>query len=104
MVEDLVLDIIDSFKFLGIHLVISLTRNAHIDSAKMASCIFALRTIHKLCSAQVQRMAYFGLIYSIPALGLYYGKAFHPEIVLGVFRLQKRAGRILFKIKTRKSC
>ena len=105
-VEDVVLEVTDSTKFLGMHLDQGLTWNDHVDKicSKVTSGIHALRILSKTCSLEILRMAYFGLIYSHFSYGIRLWGSCSQQQFLRVFRLQKKAVRIMFKLNYRESC
>lgn len=106
MVDDVILEEAETTKFLGIHLDKRLTWKDQIDSvcSKVASGIFALRKLSKYCTPQVQMMAYYGLIHPHLSYGITLWGGCANGNFERVFRLQKRAVRILAKLKCRESC
>jgi hypothetical protein len=106
MIADSLLDEVQSTKFLGIHLDKGLTWNKHIDSlcAKLSSGIYALRSLAKYCPSQVLMTAYYGLIYPHLSYGVVIWGACANYQFQRLFKLQKKAIRIIAKIHFRESC
>ena len=106
MVDEDLLELTDSTKFLGMILDRGLTWSDHVDQvcSKVTSGIFALRNLAKVCPRNILLMAYYGLIYPYLAYGirLWGGCAKHK--LERVFRLQKRAIRVIFNLQPRESC
>src|SRR5436190_6292053 len=80
--------------------------NDHVDKlcSKVTSGIHALRVLSKTCSLEVLRMAYFGLIYPHLSYGIRIWGSCSQQQFLRVFRLQKKAVRILSKLNYTESC
>lgn len=106
MANDTILQEVESAKFLGIHFDRSLTWAGHVDHicAKVSSGVYALRKLSKFCPAQVLLMAYFGLIHSHLTYGIPVWGGCSSTLFLRIFRLQKKAVRIISKLKCRESC
>jgi len=106
MVDETLLEEVESTRFLGMHLDRGLTWNNHVDyiCARVASGIYALRKLAKFCSLNVLKMAYFGLIYPHLAYGISLWGGCAKFRLERVFRLQKKAIRILAKLNPRESC
>ncbi|KAG8335486.1 hypothetical protein J6590_066921 [Homalodisca vitripennis] len=62
----------DSIKFLGMYLHRGMTWDDHVESvySRVTSGLYALRNLAKLCSHDILRMAYFGLVYPHLAYGV----------------------------------
>ena len=88
------------------HLDQGLTWNDHVDTvcSKVTSGIHALRVLSNTCSFEVLRMAYFGLIFPHLTYGIRLWGSCSQYQFLRVFRLQKKAVRILSKLNFRESC
>lgn len=102
--HDVVTGEADSVRFLGVHLDSTLTWGTHIDSlaAKLSSNIFALRILAFSLSSEVLRSVYFAMIESHLKYGvLLWGGSSHAGTV---FRLQRRAVRILGGLGYRDCC
>lgn len=106
MMDDTILEQTNSTNFLGMHLDRGLTWINHIDSicSRVSSGIYALRNLAKYCSIEVLRTAYFGLIYPHILYGLRLWGSCAKSSFDRVFRLQKRAIRVMLKMHPRDSC
>jgi hypothetical protein len=106
MVDEDLLEETDSTKFLGMHIDKGLTWEDHVDyvCARVSSGIFALRNLSKFCSQEVLLMAYFGLIYPHISYGICIWGGCANHRLERVFRLQKKAVRVISKLKPRESC
>src|SRR5436190_9919802 len=100
-----IFEVTDSTTFLGMHLDQGLTWNDHVDKvcSKVTSGIHALRTLSKTCSLEVLQTAYFGLVYSHLTYGIRLWGSCSQQQFLRVFRLQKKAVRIILKLNYRES-
>jgi hypothetical protein len=105
-VEDVFLEETESTKFLGMYLDQGLTWGNHIDNicAKVASGIFALRSLNSFCSLDILKTAYFGMVYPHFAYGIRLWGGCSREKFQRIFILQKKAVRILKKLNSRDSC
>ena len=95
---------VNNTKFLGLALGNSLSWRTHIDSIapRVSSACFALRLLKPLLSWDTLRMVYFSYFHSIMTYGIiFWGTSRHSNII---FRLQKRAIRIIAGIRSRDSC
>ena len=63
-----------------------------------------MRILSKTCSVEVLKMTYFGLIYPHLSYGIRLWGSCSQQQFLRVFRLQKKAIRILSKLNYRESC
>lgn len=106
MADDASLEETESAKVLGMYLDRGLTWDHHIDyiCSKVASGVFALRKLAKFCSLGVLKTAYYGLIYPHLSYGLRLWGSCSKYKFERVFRMQKKAVRILSKLNSRESC
>jgi hypothetical protein len=106
VMDDDLLEETESTKFLGMILDRGLNWDDHIDSlcSKVTSGIYVLRNLAKFCSQDVLKMAYFGLIYPHLAYGIRLWGSCSKQRFERVFRLQKKAVRIIAKLDYRESC
>ena len=88
------------------HLDQGLTWNDHVNKvcSKVTSGIHALRILSKTCSLEVLRMAYYGLVFPHLSYGIRLWGSCSQRQFLKVFRLQKKAVRILLRLNYRESC
>jgi len=95
---------VDNTKFLGLTLDNSLSWRPHIDTIvpKLSSASFALRVLKPLLSWDTLKMVYFSYFHSIMTHGIiFWGTSHHSSII---FKLQKRAVRIIAGLRSRDSC
>lgn len=106
LVNDEILKSSESTKFLGMYLDGGLTWNEHVEQLckKMTSGIFALRSLAQYCSSSVLKMAYYGLIYPHLVYGIRLWGSCSKKNLERVFKLQKKAIRIIAGLKYRESC
>lgn len=106
MVDDSHLEEVDSTRFLGMYLDRGLTWEDHVDHicSRVASGIYALRNLSQYCSLEVLKMAYFGLVYAHLSYGIRVWGSCAKHRFERVFRLQKKAIRIILKLNYRESC
>ena len=104
--DEVLLDEVDSTKFLGIFLDKGLTWNTHVDYVckRLSLNIYVLRHIAKHCSLPVLRMAYYGLIHPHISYGVALWGSCPNASFQRIFRLQKKAIRIILRLKPRESC
>ena len=91
-------------KFLGVHLDPKLLWNEHGEclASKLASSAFALRQLSRCVSGEVLRMASFALFHSKMSYAiLVWG---HSSSRYRLFRLQRRAVRIVAGVGYREDC
>jgi len=106
MVDETLLEEVESTCFLGMYLDRGLTWNDHVEHicSKIASGIYALRNLAEFCSTDVMKMAYYGLVYPHMTYGLRLWGSCAKFRFERVFRLQKKAIRIIAKLNPRESC
>jgi exonuclease III len=95
---------IHNTKFLGLILDNTLSWKIHIDSIvpKLSSACFAIRIVKPFLSQESLKMVYCSYLHSIITYGLiFWGNTSYSNII---FRLQKRAVRIIMGIRGRDSC
>lgn len=104
--DDVLLEETESTKFLGMYLDQGLTWCDHVNSicAKVASGIFAMRTLSQFCSTKILKTAYFGLVYSHFAYGIRLWGGCANNKFQRVFILQKKSIRIIKRLNPRESC
>jgi len=94
-----------SVKFLGVHIDQNLKFTNHIEAVckKLSSGIFVLRSLAKFTDSKVLLSAYYGLIYPVLTYGVeIWG---HESCRTSfVFKLQKKAIRVIFRKPGRYSC
>ena len=83
-----------------------LTWNDHVDyiCSKLSSNIYVLRNVAKHCSKSILRMAYYGLIYPHISYGVALWGSCSTSSFQRIFRLQKKAIRVILNLKQRESC
>lgn len=94
----------ESCKILGVYIDSNLTWQGHIEKlcGRLSSVCYALRILVYYTNEDVVRMAYFGNFYSLMRYAvLCWGQS---SFAVGVFRLQKRAIRIMYKMGVIDSC
>jgi len=94
----------ETVNFLGIHLNENLNWLPHIDNLhkKLSSAIFSLRTISQVTDITTQLTVYHAYFSSLMSYGiLVWGNSCHSK---KIFRLQKRALRIIAQVHPRSSC
>jgi hypothetical protein len=91
-------------KFLELTLNNTFSWKIHIDTVilKLSSACYAIRTVKPLLSWESLKMVYCSYFHSIMTYGLvFWGNSCHSSII---FRLQKKAVRIIMGITDRESC
>lgn len=94
----------DDVKLLGITFDNRLSWSAHISdlARKLSSSLFVLRRLRNIVNDTTLRTSYFGIFHSHISYGLLlWGRAVNSPII---FKLQKRAVRIICKANYRESC
>lgn len=93
-------------KFLGLHIDDKLCWETHIDyvCSKLASGIFLLRRLSCYLDSNSLRMVYFGVFFPFVSYGLILWGSTHEKHIKRVFKLQKKALRIIGKVDVRTSC
>ena len=106
IINDEQLNSVSSVKYLGITIDEHLTWKTHIENLcnSLSSSTFLLRTIAPLRNAQLLKLCYFSLIESRITYGIaVWGRA--RKIHLDrLFKIQKKAKRILAGLRKRQSC
>jgi hypothetical protein len=91
-------------KFLGLIIDNMLSWKEHVNwlTTKLSSICYAIRTVKPYMSKEIMRMIYFSYFHSVMTYGLiFWGMS--PQNIL-IFRLQKRAFRIITNSKRGDSC
>ena len=93
-----------SVKFLGVFVDSGLTWRAHCEhlEGRLRSAVFLLRRLSETCSPSVVRVAYFSLFHSHISYGLLIWG--HTATLQRIFRLQRRAIRIVAGLQYRDDC
>jgi hypothetical protein len=94
----------DSTSFLGLILDETLSWKLHIDQlcSKLKSACFILRTLSSLLTQQNMKIIYFSYFHSIMTYGvIFWGNSMERN---NVFKLQKRAIRLITNSSSRTSC
>ena len=94
----------DSVRFLGLTLDKNLSWKLHTDQlcSKLASACFILRTLSFLETQQNMKVVYFSYFHSVMKYGvIFWG---NPTDINKVFKLQKRAIRLITNSSIRTSC
>ncbi|KAG8276208.1 hypothetical protein J6590_070369 [Homalodisca vitripennis] len=89
IVDDNVLDEIESTKFIGIQLDRMINWDEHVDGicSKVPRCIYVLLILGKLCSLEVLKIAYFGLAHPLISYGIHLRSSCLKQILERVFKL-----------------
>ncbi len=97
---------VEHFNFLGVHLDRKLTWDHHIEHVcnKVSSGLFLLRNLSGYCSKDIIKMAYYGIIYPHLKYGTCLWGGCAQTKLKRVFTLQKYGIRILCSLKQRDSC
>ena len=91
-------------KFLGVIINDCLSWKAHIDqiASKLNTACFAIRTIQAIMSPETLRIVYFAYVHSIQSYGItFWGNQPYSD---KIFKIQKRAIRIITNSRMRDSC
>jgi len=91
-------------KFLGLTIDDCLSWKDHIDQMvpKLNKACFAIRTIQAIMSPETMRMVYFAYLHSILSYGIiFWGNQSYSD---KIFKIQKRAVRIITNSRMRDSC
>lgn len=102
--EDIEVSSVPNAKFLGIIVDHRLDWRAHVEfvAGGLARCCYALRTLSALVSTEASLASYHAYVQSRIRYGLiFWGNS---ADAVRVFRLQKRALRNIFKLKSRDTC
>jgi len=90
--------------FLGLTLDRTLSRKTHIDhlSSKLNTACYIIRYLKSAISTKNLRTIYFSYVHSIIAYGIiFWGNLYHSK---NIFKLQKRAIRIIMNVDNSVSC
>jgi len=103
MYKDKKVTIVDNIKFLGLTLDNSLTWKKHIEAIiPKLSATFAMRVLTPLLSLDAVKLIYHSYFHSILSYGIiFWGNTPHSNII---FKMQKKAMRIIIGIRNRDSC
>lgn len=102
--QNTVVTVAECSRMLGLYLDSNIDWHSHTDHlcGKLSSCCYALRVLGEHASYEVLKTAYFGLFHSLLKYGImFWGQSSFAE---DVFKIQKRAVRILHRLKVRESC
>lgn len=98
--------IVDSVKFLGLHIDNNLKFSPHVDvlTKKLSSACFAIKSISKELNSASSRIAYFALFESHLRYGLpFWGSCSQSQLDI-ILKLQKRAIRYMYGLNKRVHC
>ena len=91
-------------KFLGLIIDDSLSWKDHIDQMKpkLNSACFVIRSLQAMMDTETLKMIYFAYVHSIMSYGIiFWGNQLYSD---KIFKIQKRAVRIITNSRTRDSC
>ena len=93
-------------KFLGVYIDENLKWHSHVDALckRLCSCIFSLRYISSFLPKSCLLSVYYGYFHSIVSYGLMFWGGSSKTLMERVFRLQKKALRIICGMKYSESC
>jgi len=95
---------VDSIKFLGLTLDNSLLWKKYIESIipKLSTAIFAMRVVRPFLSLDSLKLVYYSSFHAILSYGIiFWGNSSHSN---SIFRMQKKAIRIMIGASNRDSC
>ena len=95
---------VDSIKFLGLTLDNSLSWKKHVESIipKLSTAIFAMRVVQSFLSLDSLKLIYYSYFQAILSYGIiFWGNSSHSN---SIFRMQKKAIRIMRSASNRDSC
>jgi len=95
---------VDNIKFLGLTPDNSLTWKKHIEAIilKLSAATFAMRVLKPLLSSDALKLIYYSYFHSILSYGIiFWGNTPHSNLI---FKMQKKAVRIMIGIRNRDSC
>jgi len=101
--KDNPINITSCTNFLGLTLDTTLSRKTHIDqlSLKLSTACYIIRSLKSIISTRNLRTIYFSYAHSIIAYGIiFWGNSSHSN---NIFKLQKRAIRIIMNVDNRVS-
>ena len=104
MYKDKKVTIVDNIKFLGLTLDNSLTWKKHIEAIipQLSAATFAMRVLKPLLSLDVLKLTYYSHFHSILSYEIiFWGNTPHSNVI---FKMQKKAVRIMIGIRNRDSC
>jgi len=104
MYKDKKVTTVDNIKFLGLTLDNSLTWEKHIEAIipKLSAATFAMRVLKPLLSLDALKLIYYSYFHSILLyVIIFWGNTPHSNLI---FKMQKKAVRIMIGIRNRDSC
>jgi hypothetical protein len=102
--KDNPINITSCTNFLGLTLDSTLSWKTHIDqlSSKLNTACYVIRSLKSVISRKNLRTIYFSYVHSIIGYGIiFWGNSSHSN---NIFKLQKRAIRIIMNVDNRVSC
>lgn len=97
---------ISQTKFLGIYITETLDWNTHINllTTKLSKVVFAIKSTKGILTSQMVLNNYFAKFQSLMRFGLLFWGGIGAEQIKRVFRIQKKAIRMMVGINSRTSC
>lgn len=104
-VKNELIDCVPNTKFLGMHVDSQLNWATHIAALekRIATACYALRIIASVCSSSCTKMTYFAYVHSLFSYGITFWGT-NAQNIQAIFKLQKRAVRIMTKSSKRAHC
>lgn len=104
--HDDVIDEVDSVCFLGVQLDTRFTWRQHVEAlcSKLNSILFSLRCLSDFLNSSALKMVYHGYFASVMSYGILSWGTASASILHRVFKLQKRAIRLVFGLGGLESC